>query len=81
MALPRHLRTEIVNNHVVKTGKRKLENKVMEQYEALEKQKCTKERENELNSSGVIQEVAETLLGGHDRLRQAVSRGLWGHWT
>ena len=65
-----------MNNHVVKIGKRKLENQVMERFEAMETHKRTKQRENELNSSGVIQEVAETLLGGHDRLRQAVSRGL-----
>ena len=75
LALPRSQRSEVVNSSIVKCGKRKFANHVMENFEASETLKRSKIREQELLSSGVIQEVAETLVGGPERLRQAVGRG------
>ena len=74
--LSRDQKTEFVNNSIVYSGKRRLENRVMINWEAAEHLKRSKERDMEYGTSGCIQEQAETLLGGPARLHAAVARGL-----
>ena len=67
-------KTTVINDGFEKQG-RKLISRVEENYRLQEKVTRTRGKKNAWQGRGVIQEVAETKLGGLDKLRQAVKRG------
>ena len=75
--LSREAKTELVNNSIVKSGKT-LQNNIMQNFEAMEEVKRSKHRQNELGHQGYILEHAEAILGGPQKLRDAVARGSHG---
>ena len=75
-SLSRDSKTALINQGITKNGKT-LQNHIMQSFEAMEEVKRKKQRQNELGHQGYILEQAEAILGGGQKLREAVSRG-WG---
>ena len=75
-SLGREAQTKFINANIHKTSARCLENRVMEAFSWQEKIRKRKLKETEIGSDGVIQEEAETRVGGRERLERAIKRGL-----
>ena len=77
MALDRSQKSQFINANMRKVPhQRALVNNCMKAFEVSEKIKKQKLKSDEVGTSGVIQEEAETRMGGRDRLEKAVKRGL-----
>ena len=74
--LGRDAQKKLINANIHETSARCLENKIMQAFEWQETVRRRKLKESEVGSDGVIQEEAETRLGGRDRLERAILRGL-----
>ena len=74
--LDRAGKTAVVNDGMVKVSARKFDNKCEQLFHWQESCKRQRTSEAEVGSEACIQEIAETRMGGPERLQQAISRGL-----
>ena len=68
-------KTKLINSGIVKDKSGKLTNLVMEKYQLVEEIKKKKTKEFEHRNESFILEQAEQMVGGPERLRQALARG------
>ena len=73
--LPCSHRTQVINNGIQRGPGGSLTNNIMVEFKTKEKIEASKERSSGWKSEGHIQEVAEEMVGGHERLVQAIRRG------
>ena len=74
-SLSRSAKTELINDGIVMGKDGHYENQIMKQFKVSESHRKLKEKEFGWQSSGKIQEEAETILGGRANLEAALRRG------
>ena len=73
--LGRSEKSKVINQGILKDKSGKLVNAIMDTFKLEEEIKKRKTKEFEQINNSYILEQAENLVGGPDRLRQAISRG------